>query len=303
MSQPHGQSHKWALTACVLGVISWSSGPLMVRGISAPVGAFTPVRLLISVPVMSIAALVGGGKLNLALYRRCLVPGVLFLLSMATGFASFQHTSIANATLISNLQPVLMLLVAPKLFGERPTTLRICLAVVALGGITTVVFGAASGGEAGLSGDFYAFANLIVWSTYFVLAKKERDAGVHAGSFLAGVFTVAALATIPWVLVVRPEFGLIGGHDLLLIVGQVFVAGLLGHTAITWCARYLDITLVSLINLLSPALSMIGAWVIYEQSMRSVQLLGAAVMLAAVAAIVVTRPKPLVPADEGVMAE
>jgi drug/metabolite transporter (DMT)-like permease len=142
-----------------------------------------------------------------------------------------------------------------------------------------------------------------LWSTYFVFAKRERDKGVHAGSFLAGVFTVAAVATVPWVLVVRPEFGALGGHDLFLIVGQVAVAGLLGHTTITWSARYLDITLVSLLNLLSPVLSMAGAWVIYEQSMRSVQVAGAVVMIVAIAAVVATRSRPLVPVDGGVMAE
>lgn len=303
MTEAHGRTHEWALAACVVGVMAWSSGPLMVRGVSASVAAFTPLRLWISIPVMSVAALVSGGKLTWDLYRRSIVPGILFLGSMATGFASFQHTSIANATLISNLQPVLMLLVAPKLFGERPTVLRVSLAVVAVGGIFMVVTGAATGGEADLSGDLFAVANLVIWSTYFVFAKRARDGGVHAGSFLAGVFTVAAVATLPWVAVVRPDFGEIGGRDLLLLFGQVICAGLLGHTAITWCARYLDITLVSLINLLSPALSMAGAWAIYGQSMRAVQVVGATVMMIAIAFVVATRSKPLVPADEGLMAE
>lgn len=303
MNEPHGHTHKWALVACFVGVVAWSSGPVMVRGVTASVAAFTPLRLWISIPVMSAAAVLAGGKLTPDLYRRSLVPGILFLGSMATGFASFQHTSIANATLISNLQPVLMLLVAPRLFGERPTILRVCLAVVAVGGIFMVVVGAASGGEAGLSGDLFAVANLVIWSTYFVFAKRARDSGVHAGAFLAGVFTVAAIATLPWVLVVRPNFGEIGGRDLLLLVGQVACAGLLGHTAITWCARYLDITLVSLINLLSPALSMSAAWLIYDQSMRPVQIIGAVIMLAAIALVVATRAKPIVPVDEGVMAE
>lgn len=303
MTEPHGHSHRWALVACFVGVIAWSSGPLMVRGISAEVTAFTSVRLWLSIPVMSLAAIIGGGRLTLDLYRRSLLPGVLFLGSMATGFASFQHTSIANATLISNLQPVLMLLVAPRLFGERPTVLRVCLAVAAVGGIFMVIVGAAPGGEAGVAGDLFAVANLLIWSTYFVFAKRARDAGAHAGSFLAGVFTIAAFATIPWVLVVRPDFGELGGHDMVLVLAQIAVAGLIGHTTITWSARYLDITLVSLLNLLSPALSMAGAWLIYDQSMRVVQVLGATTMMVSIAFVVATRSRPVVPADEGVMAE
>jgi drug/metabolite transporter (DMT)-like permease len=303
VTEPHGNTHDWALAACVLGVIAWSSGPLMIRGITAPVAALTFTRLLISVPVMNASAAIAGHRLTWSLFKASFVPGIFFFTSMAVGFASFQHTSIANATLISSMQPVLMLLVAPRLFGEHPTVLRICLAVVAVGGVSLVVLGAASGGEASLDGDLYAVGNLFAWSTYFVFAKRARDRGVHPSSFLAGVFSIAALLAVPWVLVARPDFGQIGPKDFVLVLGQVFVSGLLGHTVMTWCARYLDITLVSLINLLSPALSMIGAWIIYEQSMRAMQVLGAVIMMVALAFVVATRSKPLVPADEGLMAE
>ena len=303
MNEAHGHTHEWALVACVVGVMAWSSGPLMVRGITAPVAAFTFVRLLISVPVMNASAAIAGHRLTRAVFRDSLVPGIFFFTSMATGFASFQHTSIANATLISSMQPVLMLLVAPKLFGERPTVLRIVLAVIAMGGVSMVVLGAASGGDASLDGDLFAVANLLSWSTYFVFAKQARDKGVHPSAFLAGTFSTAAILGIPWVLIAWPDFGAIGGKDLLLILGQVFISGLLGHTVMTWCARFLDITLVSLINLLSPAISMAGAWLIYGQSMRAIQVIGATIMMIAIAFVVATRSKPVVPADEGLMVE
>ena len=48
---------------------------------------------------------------------------------------------------------------------------------------------------------------------------------------------------------------------------------------------------------------MAAAWLIYDQSMRAVQVFGAAVMLAAIALVVATRARPIVPVDEGVMAE
>ena len=303
MTEPHGHSHEWALAACFLGVVAWSCGPLMVRGITAPVAAFTFARLVVSVPVMNGSAAVAGHRLTWSVFRNSFVPGIFFFLSMATGFASFQHTSIANATLISSMQPVLMLLVAPRLFGEKPTTVRVLLSIVAMGGVSMVVLGAASGGDASLDGDLFAVANLLTWSTYFVFAKQARDKGVHPSAFLAGTFTTAAILGVPWVLIAWPDFGAIGGKDMLLIAGQVFISGLLGHTIMTWCARFLDITLVSLINLLSPAISMAGAWLIYGQSMRSVQVLGATIMMVSIAFVVATRARPVVPADEGLMAE
>ena len=298
-----GPQHELALLACVAAVIAWSVGPLFVRGITAPAIAFTPIRLVLSVPVMTVSAYMSGGRLTVAMVKKCVVPGVLFAVSMLTGFMSFQHTSIANATLISALQPVLMLLVAPRLFGERPTVLRICMCVVALGGVSMVVFAAQANSAAGLSGDIYALINLVVWSSYFVAAKKARDSGTHAGSFLAAVFLVATLVIVPLAIIVGADFAQVNGNDWWLIAAQVVVPGLIGHTLITWATRYLDITMVSLINLLSPAISMAGAWIIYSQSMQTLQVVGAVVMLIAVGVVVRTRNASVQPVAEAITAE
>ena len=298
-----GPQHELALLACVAAVIAWSVGPLFVAGITAPSIAFTPIRLLLSVPVMTLSAYMSGGRLSVDMVKKCFVPGVLFAASMLSGFMSFQHTSIANATLISALQPVLMLLVAPRLFGERPTVLRICMSVVALGGVSMVVLAAKANSEAGLSGDLYALINLVVWSAYFVVAKRARDAGTHAGSFLAAVFLVATLVLVPVAIIVGADFSSVNGNDWWLIAAQVVVPGLIGHTLITWATRYLDITLVSLINLLSPAISMAGAWMIYSQSMQTLQVVGAVVMLIAVGVVVRTRNSNVQPVAEAITAE
>ena len=296
-------NHELALTACVVAILAWSVGPLMVRGISAPAMAFTPIRLILSVPVMVVSAYVAGGKVSFAIMRRCFFPGIFFAVSMLSGFASFQHTSIANATLISSLQPVLMLLVAPRLFGEKPTVLRVCMSVVAVCGVSMVVFFASSSGSAHWEGNFYALANLVVWSIYFVLAKSVRDVDMHAGSFLAGVFIVATFIVVPWAVIVGADFALVDGNDWWLIAGQVIIPGLVGHSLITWSTRFLDITLVSLVNLLSPALSMAGAWIIYDQSMRIMQVFGALIMLVAVGVVVKTRHRGVQPVVDTINAE
>lgn len=298
-----GPQHELALLACIAAVLAWSVGPLLVRGITAPSIAFTPIRLLLSVPVMTLSAYMSGGRLTVAMIKKCFLPGVLFAASMLSGFMSFQHTSIANATLISALQPVLMLLVAPRLFGERPTVLRICMCVVALGGVSMVVFAAQANSEAGLSGDLYALINLVVWSAYFVVAKRARDAGTHAGSFLAAVFLVATVVLVPVAIIAQADFALVNGNDWWLIAAQVIIPGLIGHTLITWATRYLDITLVSLINLLSPAISMAGAWILYSQSMQVLQVVGAVVMLIAVGVVVRTRNASVQPVAEAITAE
>jgi hypothetical protein len=77
-----GPQHELALLACVAAVIAWSVGPLFVAGITAPSIAFTPIRLLLSVPVMTLSAYMSGGRLSVDMVKKCFVPGVLFAASM-----------------------------------------------------------------------------------------------------------------------------------------------------------------------------------------------------------------------------
>ena len=276
-----------ALAAATVAVLAWSFGPIIVRtvGVSTPTVVFW--RMWLAQPVMIGAAYLAGGRLSLPLLRRAFLPGVLFGLSIITGFASYKTTSVANATHIANLQPALVLFVATKLFGERVTKRQISLAVAAFAGILLVVFGASSSSGAALRGDLLAAANLVIFTVYFVRMKQIRDDGVHAYSLIASVFLVGALTVTPWSVLASHDLGSVNlrGYGLLLLM--VLGPGLLGHGTMTWAQRHLDITVASMLTLLSPVLSTIWAWAIYAELLAPVQALGAVVVLGALAGIVV----------------
>lgn len=291
-------THDLAIAAVVFATICWSTGPLLVRGITAPTLATTPVRLAVAMPVMWAGSRLTGGRMSKDVWRAALLPGVLFAASMLSAFASFSRTSIAHATLIPALHPALMLMVAPVLFGEHLTARKVSLSLVAVGGVAMVVLFGSSSGDTSLAGDIFALVNLVAWSAYVVMAKKARDLDVHAGAFLACVMGVAAMVLMPIGIVSGAEFGQIGGRDWWLIAGQVFLTGLVGHGIVTWSSRYLDVTLIALINLLSPALSVVGAWIVYDQQMVPMQIVGAVVMMVAVGSVVAERSRVLQPARE-----
>jgi drug/metabolite transporter (DMT)-like permease len=281
----HSRAHR-ATTFGAIAVFAWGFGPLLVRGIDASAPTIVFWRLWLAVPVMVAAAYLTGGRISVPLLKTVFMPGVLFGASMIVGFASFQTTSIANATLIGALQPALMLFIAPLLFGHRSSSRQILLAVFALSGIVIVILGAHHSSGASLRGDVLALINLGLWTTYFVRVKQVRNQGVHAGALLAGVFVVAALTISPWVLLTSSDIGAIHGTGWLWILAMVLVSGLVGHGLMTWAQRHLDITTASLLTLGSPVVSAIGAWVVYSQRLSSVQIAGAVVVLLALGAIV-----------------
>lgn len=287
MSDTAGKpTHPLALWAVFLGVVCWGWGPVIVRGISAPFMAFTPVRMLIGLPILATITYASGGRLTNAVWRASFVPSLFYTASLVCAFASFQKTSIATSTLIVSLNPVALLIVAPFILKERVTKQKVFWCLVAVAGVSLVVFGKTSGGGNTLEGDLYAVGNLIFWTTYAVGTKRVRDAGVHPYAFLTVATAVSVVILFPVALVVHADFGMIGGNDWWLMLLQVVVAGVLGMGSIAWANRYMDATLVALLGLGSPVLSSVFAWWIFEQTMTAVQILGAGIMLAAVGIVV-----------------
>lgn len=280
--------HDLALWAVLLGVISWGWGPVIVRGVSAPFMAFTPVRMAIALPILLAITYASGAKITPTVIRAAALPSLFYTASLLCAFASFQKTSIATATLIVSLNPVALLVIAPIFLKERITLHKVLWCLVAVAGVSLVVFGKTSGGGNTVEGDLYAVGNLIFWTSYAVGTKRVRDAGVHPFAFLSVATAVAVIILFPLALATNADFGKIGGNDWWLIVLQVVIAGVLGMGPIAWANRYMDATVVALLGLGSPVLSSIFAWWIFEQSMNVVQIAGAGVMLLAVG-VVVTR--------------
>ena len=269
----------------IVAVLTWGIGPLMTRGMSVPTSTLVFYRLALGAPMMILIAYWTGGKFSLDLMKKTAIPGILFGLSMLTGFASIKLTSIANATLITTLQPALVLLVAPRLFGERWRAIRLFFAMIAFGGVSIVVLASASTSGANSKGDLLAGANVVIWTIYFLMAKHLRNAGIHSWTFLACVFSWASVVVVPWAFISHSDFGAMNTNDWILIVLMAFIPGILGHGLMTWAQKHIDVTLASLLGLASPVISTIGAWVIFDQILRPMQILGAGIVLGALGAL------------------
>jgi drug/metabolite transporter (DMT)-like permease len=272
------------LLAASVAVFAWGFGPLFVRGIDAPVGTIVTFRVLLAIPVAIVVAYATGGRLSWTLLRRAFPTSVCFALSFIAGFASFQQTSIVNATLIPALQPALVLIVAFRMFGERRSRAELVYAAIAFVGVVGVVAGA-SGGGASIHGDLFAVANLLVFTGYFLLVKRVRDDDVHSWSLLAAVFVDTAVVIVPWAIIVNTDLGAIHGADWLLLVGLVLLPGMVGHGFMTWAHHYLDVTVTSMMTLANPVVSIVGAWLIFSQALGTLQIASAIVVLLALGSI------------------
>jgi drug/metabolite transporter (DMT)-like permease len=275
-----------ALAAALTAVLVWGTGPLLVRAIDASTGTIVFWRLLVGQPFMIALAYLTGGRLSWTVFKAALVPSILFVTSMATGYAANHFTSIANSTLIGAMQPAVLLAVAPLVFGTKSSRRQLSFAGVAIAGMVVVVLGAGHTSGASARGDLFALANLALWTVYFVRVKQIRDAGVHAASFLAAVFMWSTVLVTPVVLLTSNDVADVRAHDWLMYVALAVGSGVLGHGLMVWAQRHLDIRVASLLNLATPIVSTLGAWAIYHQRLQGLQLVGGAAVLVGLAGVV-----------------
>jgi drug/metabolite transporter (DMT)-like permease len=282
--------------AAVTAVMAWGIGPILNKSMSVGTPSIVFTRMVLGVPIMVFMAYRFGDGLSRELMRRTALPGVLFALSFITGFAAVKMTSIANATLMSNLQPVLVLFVAGRLFGERLRVRQLVYGAASMAGVLTVVLAAASTSGAHVSGDLMAAANVVIWTGYFLIAKQQRVDGVDSWSFLAAIFVWASVVVIPFGLVASNDLGRITVRDWLLALGMALGPGVIGHGLMTWSQSHVGVSLASILGLLSPVLSTSLAWVAFGESLTFVQLVGSAVVIASLVALVQEQSGSAVPA-------
>src|SRR5437868_14208366 len=113
-------------------------------------------RLWVGAAAMTVIFLLSGRRLTLRLLWESVPGGLAFGADIILFFTAVKHTTVANATMISALQPALVLFVAGPLFGERVRVSDVGWTVVALLGVVVVVFGSATTPSWSLLGDLLA---------------------------------------------------------------------------------------------------------------------------------------------------
>lgn len=265
-------------------ILVWSGGPLINRGMHAHGTVAGFYRMWMAVPVCLAVAQWRRTPMTWTTLRRSAPAGALFVSAYIVSYESLHRTTVANSSLIGALQPVLVMLGALPLFGERVSRADLLWAAGALGGIGVFVLSGHGGGQAGLAGDLLAALSLVLWSAYFLEMKRNRSR-VPVAAFLAGVFTTGAIVITPYAFATGADVGSFGRHDALLMLAMVLLPGMLGHGLMTWVQRHVEVGLAVLLTLASTVLTAVGAWILFAEPLGPAQVLGGALVLACLAGL------------------
>lgn len=285
MSSDHS---RLALLAVSVAVVTWGGSNVMIKAVPVPGLVASFYRLWFSVPLLWAIALLHAparARLDGAWLRASLIGGGLFALHQVLFFTALKTTTVANVALIGALQPPLVLCVAERWFDETPAPRAFGWSLLAITGAALVV-----GGAAGLPGwnpfgDLLAVANLFAFTAYFLATKRLRDRA-GATEYVIGMTTVAALIML--VICGASGQALLSprGADWLVLLLLAMFPGTLGHFLAAWAYPYVSAFAVSILFLAVPVVATAGAAVFLGETLRPVQLVGAALVLGAVAAVV-----------------
>lgn len=274
--------------AVAAAVTAWGFGGIMVKLASFEGVALSFYRLWLGFAVMFLILHLMRRPLSVTAVRAALPGGLLFGVNVAMFFTGIKLTTVANATLVSALQPALVLLVAGAWFSERVGLREVFWTGVSFAGVVVVILGSAGAPAWSPIGDLLAVGALFTFTGYFLVSKRIRSS-VDPVQYVAAIQFIAAVVVTPIALVTGPRNLVAGGPiDWLWMVMIVLVSGLGGHLLVNWAHRYVDVSISSLLMLGVPIVAALGAWAVLAEPLGPLQILGGLIALAAIVVIVRT---------------
>lgn len=256
----------------------WSAGNIIVRALDMPGVQIAFWRITLSATVYYLFLRLRGRRIMAAHMRASAPAAVAIALEIALFFVAIKHTTVANTTIIGALQPIVLLATLSK-FGERVTRFLIGVIALAISGVVLVVLGSSQVPIWSVWGDFLAVIALLFFSAYFFYAKKARET-VPAFEFQTAVWIIGSATLLPVALfdaggLVAPTIDQWKG-----LIALFFLPGT-GHLLMNWAHPRIRLSTASMLTLLLPVLSVIGAAIFLDEPIQSLQIPGMALVLVA----------------------
>jgi drug/metabolite transporter (DMT)-like permease len=250
--------------------------------IAGPILAFH--RVWIAAVIYVAIFVVFGGCITTSALRAAVPGGLVFGAQVGFFFSAIQLTTVANATMIIALQPVVILLFFSRRFGEATGGGQVWLALLALVGIGLVVFGSTESPSWSPVGDLLSVGALATWTLYFVYSKQARQTlGALEYQGLSLVFSALVMLPVAFAFegTVDP-----GPGKWWWIAAMVATPGT-GHMLMNWAHARVPLGLVSEMTLLSPVISVaLAALVLDGETLNLTQVAGMGLVLGTLAVMV-----------------
>ena len=287
-----------ALAALVFGALVIATSPILVRLAACGPAAAGFWRLGFATPLLVLMAVAGprfgpsssssfragagaGGRIGTP-SRAILLAGLWFALDLGCWHYGIRYTSVANATVLPNLTPVIVTLVSWFAFRERPRAVFLVGMSTAIGGAVLMAEAAAHppAGPLPHLGDLLSASTAIWYALYFIAVRSARLTRSTLSVMLWSCLVGAPLLLIT-ALVMREQILPATALGWAAAVG-LGLAHVFGQGSIAWALGRLPASTASVTVLVQPVAAALLAYLIFGETLTPLQALGAAVALAGI---------------------
>ena len=272
---------------CATGAVAVGLSPIFVRLSDVAPEASAFWRAMLALPLLALWAKLERGAAPVRGWRFAWVAGAFFAGDLIFWHLSILNTTLANASFLTNVLPVLFVtLAAWALFADRPTRRFVVGMVLAL--VSAVLLAGASVDldPRFLTGDFQAVVTAMFLSAYVLALKTGGRAPGGATALRATAATTALI--LPVSLLAGGAFWPQSLEGWVAVIALGVVCQGLGQGAIVASLRLIPAGVAAVIILLEPLTTVVVGWVWLGEPLSGIQLIGG---FCALAAILVVRER------------
>ncbi|MEZ5994994.1 MAG: DMT family transporter [Hyphomonadaceae bacterium] len=277
-----------AALAATGGAVLLALSPIGVRLSELGPQATNFWRFVLALPILAAWAAVGGARPRPRQIGWLAAAGLMFGIDMSLWAEALGHTTVANATLLSNMTPIFAALFAWFAFRERPRAGVFAGGAVALAGALALALARANAGAGpaasaadGWLGDGLAFSAAIGYAGYLLIV---RHMGGRVGT--GAVMLVATASAAFYALGVSLAFGerllpqTVNGWLVLLMLGVIVQAAAQGLVA--FGVARLPIAVSTIMLWMQPLTAALLSWLMFGEALGPLAFAGGALILAGV---------------------
>ena len=193
--------------------------------------------------------------------------GIALAAHFGTWVTSLDHTSLAHSLLFVTSHPIIIV-IGTAIFVRRPRKLETIGALVGLIGAGITLLDAKNSGDVTLWGDFLAFAGAITVVGYIVAGRILRE-WMPVFVYAVPVTLLAGLLLIPVSILMGESTSALGWIDSELLgwfILLAFLAGIVGHTGLNACLRWLPPLTISFAVTLEPIIGAFIGWLFFSEA-------------------------------------
>jgi drug/metabolite transporter (DMT)-like permease len=282
VAEPHPQTDWRALGVLVVGACIVGLSPILVRLAETGPAAAGFWRLLFAIPLLGVLTQRNAGRIG-APPRTALLAGLFFAADLAFWHYGIHYTSVANATVLSNLTPVVVTAVAWVFLKQRPSGLFLLAVAAGVGGAWLMAVDRAGGGGHLINpplGDALSAATAFWYALYFLaMAEGRKTEGASRLMFWvsavgAPLMLAASISLGEPLLPASPA-----GWAACVGLGLMHVTG---QGSIAWAMGRLPTPTASVVVLIQPIVAAWLGWILFAEAIGPIQALGAGVTLGGV---------------------